>query len=53
MCEATNFKALPGIIETSSLGNIDERYNDMEAQMDLIDSLFKKEESSETVPTHR
>ena len=42
------------IFDESSLGNLDEKYHDMENQMDLIDTLFINEsEAIESVPTSK
>ena len=42
------------IFDESSLGNLDEKYHDMENQMDLIDTLFVNEsEAIESVPTSK
>ena len=35
----------------SSLGTLDEKFTDMEDQMDLIDSLFQEPETTEDIPT--
>ena len=53
MRETNDFTVLPEIEETASLGRLDEKFHDMEVQMDLVDTLFKKDETNEQVPTTR
>ena len=53
MRETNDFTVLPQIEETARLGTLDDKFQDMEQQMDLVDSLFKKDETIEQVPTMR